>query len=295
MFIVLSTTGKRRGVFVTGNREVRVNGAKVAYRVRGQGPALILVNGTGALDIHWGSLIERLSSQKTVITLDYSGSGDTIDDGSALTLEKLTGQVLAVANSAGAQTFDLFGYSLGAVIATYLASEYPGRVRRAVLLAGFTWGGDPGLTLQFDLWLDLIRTNRRAYMSLLLHSGLTPQFLSRLGTDQIEQMIESGVATLNWEGFSRQMELNLMVDIRLQATRVRKPFLVIGGSRDQVNSPHTRELAENIPGARYHEIDAGHIALFEREDEIIELATTFLCEHNSEQLSESRDTRRDQI
>jgi 3-oxoadipate enol-lactonase len=153
---------------------VNVDDAQVAYRVQGKGPAVVLVNGTGALDVHWGHVIEVLSSQRTVISLDYSGSGDTVDDGGVLTLEKLARQVVGVAKAAGAETFDLIGYSLGSVIATFVAAEYPKLVRSVVLLTGFLWGGDSGLKLQYDLWLDLIRTNHQAYMRLLLFSGLTP-------------------------------------------------------------------------------------------------------------------------
>jgi len=102
---------------------VNIDNAQVAYRVQGKGPAVVLVNGTGALDGHWGHVIEVLSSQRTVISLDYSGSGDTVDDGGMLTLEKLARQVVGVAKAAGAETFDLIGYSLGSVIATFVAAE----------------------------------------------------------------------------------------------------------------------------------------------------------------------------
>jgi hypothetical protein len=37
---------------------VNIDGAQVAYRVRGDGPAVVLVNGTVALDVHWGPVIE---------------------------------------------------------------------------------------------------------------------------------------------------------------------------------------------------------------------------------------------
>ena len=68
---------------------VNVDGARVAYRLHGRGPAVVLVNGTAALDAHWGPVIGELSKNRTVISLDYSGSGDTTDDGSALSLQKL--------------------------------------------------------------------------------------------------------------------------------------------------------------------------------------------------------------
>ena len=73
----------------------------------------MLLNGAGALDVHWGHVIDRLSSQRTVTSLDYSGSGDTVDDGGVLTVEKLSRQVVGVAEAGRAETFDLIGYSCG--------------------------------------------------------------------------------------------------------------------------------------------------------------------------------------
>ena len=32
---------------------VNVDGARVAYRLHGDGPVVVLVNGTAALDAHW--------------------------------------------------------------------------------------------------------------------------------------------------------------------------------------------------------------------------------------------------
>lgn len=63
--------------FMAITRVVNVDGARVAYRLHGRGPAVVLVNGAAALDVHWGPVIAELSKHRTVIRLDYSGSGDT--------------------------------------------------------------------------------------------------------------------------------------------------------------------------------------------------------------------------
>jgi pimeloyl-ACP methyl ester carboxylesterase len=55
-----------------------VGNARVAYRIMGEGPTVLLVNGTGGGDGHWGDLIERLARSRTVVTLDYSGDLPTL-------------------------------------------------------------------------------------------------------------------------------------------------------------------------------------------------------------------------
>src|SRR5260370_39449866 len=91
-----------KGELVARTSVVNVDGPRVAYRLHGQGPALVVVNGTAALDVHWGPVIAEFGQQRTVVSLDYSGSGDTTDDSSALCLQKLAPQVREVAAAAGA-------------------------------------------------------------------------------------------------------------------------------------------------------------------------------------------------
>jgi 3-oxoadipate enol-lactonase len=257
---------------------VNVDGARVAYRLHGRGPAVVLVNGTAALDAHWGPVIADLSKQRTVISLDYSGSGDTTDDGSALSLERLARQVREVAAAAGVDRFDLIGHSLGAAIAIELAASSADLVRSLIVVAGFSRGAEPRLKLQFELWLDLLRTNREAFLKVLLLSGLTPAFVSSVGTSTIEDMIKGYMPLANWEGIARQVELDLAVDVSRQAGSVTSPTLVIDCAHDQIVT-QTAELAARIPGSMCRQISAGHLAYFESADEFLGLATEFLRRH----------------
>jgi 3-oxoadipate enol-lactonase len=269
-----------KGEFVATTSAVNVDGARVAYRLHGHGPAVVLVNGTAALDVHWGPVIAELGKHRTVISLDYSGSGDTTDDGSALSLQKLARQVREVAGAAGVDRFDLIGHSLGAAVAIQLAASSADLVRSLIVVAGFSWGAEPRLKLQFELWLDLLRTNRDAFLRLLLLSGLTPAFVSRVGTSTIEDMIKGYMPLANWEGIARQVGLDLAVDVRGQARSVTSPTLVINCAHDQIVT-QTPELAASIPGSMCRQISAGHLAYFEGADEFLSLATEFLRRHDA--------------
>jgi 3-oxoadipate enol-lactonase len=108
---------------MTHSKFATVDRARGAYRVQGQGPAIVLVNGAGDSDMHWGSVIPQLAAHRTVVTLDYSGTGETTGDGSALSLPTPARQVAAVAQAAGFERFDPVGHSLGAAVAVSLASE----------------------------------------------------------------------------------------------------------------------------------------------------------------------------
>lgn len=257
---------------------VGVGDARVAYQVEGSGPGLVLVHGTGGnSQTNWSQLVGRLAESRTVVRPDYSGSGATIDNGGPLTVALLAAQVVAAAKDAEATPFDLVGFSLGATVATYIAAKYPDLVRSVVLLAGFVSSADARQTMQFELWRDLIRTDRRAMARFILITGFSPDFLSGLGNTAIGTAVDEIVANNNWEGMARQVELDLTIDVRDQARRIAKPALVIGCIHDHMVPPvHARELAALIPGSRYVEMATGHLAPLEKPDQFAGLVLDFL-------------------
>ncbi|QIG91122.1 alpha/beta fold hydrolase [Bradyrhizobium sp. 6(2017)] len=245
---------------------VNVGSARVAYRVLGKGPAVLLVNGTGGGDGHWGDLIERLARSRTVVTLDYSGAGETTDDGAPLDLPTLARQVAAVVDAVGPPHVDLVGHSLGAAIATVLATERPEMVRTLTLVAGFLTADEPRLKLTFELWRRLIAADREGFIQLLALTTLSDKFFASPLAAHLDALAQGILAGTNWEGLARQVELDLRVDIQAEASRVRCPTLVLGCAHDQIVT-RTRDLYERIPDATFGEINAGHQAYFEASEE----------------------------
>jgi 3-oxoadipate enol-lactonase len=245
---------------------VSVGSARVAYRVLGMGPAVLLVNGTGGGDGHWGDLIERLARSRTVVTLDYSGAGETTDDGAPLDLPTLARQVAAVAEAVGAPHVDLVGHSLGAAIATVLAAERPELVRTLTLVAGFLTADEPRLKLTFELWRRLIAADREAFIQLIALTTLSDKFFASPLAAHLDALAQGVLTGTNWEGLARQVELDLRVDIHAEASRVRCPTLVVGCAHDQIVT-RTRDLCDRIPDATFSEINAGHQAYFEASEE----------------------------
>jgi 3-oxoadipate enol-lactonase len=93
-------------------------------------------------------------------------------------------------------------------------------------------------------------------------------------------MIQRYMPLANWEGITRQVELDLAVDVSEQARSVTSPTLVINCAHDQIVT-QTPELAASIPGAMGRQISAGHLAYFEGADEFLSLATEFLRRHDA--------------
>ncbi len=257
---------------------VEVLDTRVAYAVDGHGPALVLIAGTGGtLDSNWGHLVAPLAARRTVIRPDYSGSGETTDPPGDLSLDLLAAQVLGAARAAGAESFDLAGFSLGACVAAQLAATHPERVRSLTLLAGFPSGQDPRMRMQSELWLNLIRHDPHDFARVILLTGFSPAFLGRMDAAQLAQWADAVVVSNRWEGITRQIMLDARLDIRPLLPRIAAPTLVIGCAHDaMVPKEHALALADAIPGARYAEIDSGHLAPFEQPLAFLDLLTAFI-------------------
>jgi pimeloyl-ACP methyl ester carboxylesterase len=115
------------------------DGTRIAYDQQGTGPALILIHGAAQNRQTWqqAGFVGRLQSQFTVITLDLRGHGESdapvIPD--AYTMEKIQGDIRAIANACGFKTYRVWGFSLGGNIALHLAAHEES-VQRAVVAGG---------------------------------------------------------------------------------------------------------------------------------------------------------------
>lgn len=262
---------------------VQTASATVSYQLDGHAhqQALVLVSGTGG-DLHsnWDHLLSSFTDHRKVLRVDYSGAGKTQDGGESLQIETLAQQVMAAAEVEQLDQFDLVGYSLGSSVAIYIAAHYPEKVRSLVLLAGFAFGGHSRLAMQSQLWLDLIKSDPRHFAQTIVLTGFTPAFVNKMRAEDIELWVNAICTSNNWDGIARQIDLDRRLDVRHYLPNIHAPTLVIGCSNDfMVPKEHSQELAREIPQACYIELDSGHLAPFERPEEVARLINSFIQTH----------------
>ena len=184
--------------------------------------------------------------------------------------------MLAAVDHAGADRFALAGFSLGAAGAARIAADDPGRVSDLILIAGFV-RLDPRLKIQFELWRDLIASDRRAMARLVLLTGFSPAALSSWGDEGVDQAVRDIIETQNWQGMARQVDVDLVLDVSDAAEKITARTLVIGGAHDHMVPPsHSRALAASIANASYVEMPTGHLSPMERPDLIAGQIKSFL-------------------
>src|SRR3954469_9036273 len=104
------------------------------YEARGTGePPLLLIAGIPAVASDWASLAEPLSARRRVIAYDNRGSGGSTVTPGPYTTRQLAADGIALLDALGIERADVFGMSLGGMIAQELALGWPDRARRLIL------------------------------------------------------------------------------------------------------------------------------------------------------------------
>jgi 3-oxoadipate enol-lactonase len=177
----------------------------------------VLLHGTSGQSEDWSQVVEQLTRHRHVIRLNYAEPVAGTDSANGPTVSDFADRVVAAAGAGGRNRFDLVGSSLGAAVATFIAAEYSEMVRSLVLVSGFSYGADPRMRLQFDLWLHLARTEKIVLGKLLLVRGLSRDFLSAFDENTINGIIQSFVAMSDWPVIEQNIRVDIAVDVREQA------------------------------------------------------------------------------
>lgn len=242
---------------------------------------IVLLHGTAGASEDWSRVVEQLTKDRIVIRPNYFEQIVGNEPANAPLIIDLAAQVVAAATASGKTRFDLVGNSLGAAIATFIAAEYSEMVRSLVLISGFSLGSDPRMRLQFDLWLQLVRTDKVALTKLLLVSGLSREFLSAFDEPTLDGIIEGFVTSSDWPLIEQGIRVDLSLDVREQAQKIKAPTLLIISKQDQIVPPaYTEDLASLIPKSKKVEISSGHLSFLEKPLDLASALLSFYKEQS---------------
>ncbi|TXN29948.1 alpha/beta fold hydrolase [Lacisediminihabitans profunda] len=119
----------------------RTHGADVdiAFRVRGTGPAVVLLHGTSASHAVWEPISSALESSATVIALDQRGHGRSDKPATGYTGADFAGDVLTVLDALDIDTAIVGGHSLGARNAWLAGALHPERTAGVLAVEYTPW------------------------------------------------------------------------------------------------------------------------------------------------------------
>jgi pimeloyl-ACP methyl ester carboxylesterase len=237
-----------------------VNGLDIYYETHGDGEPLVLLHG-GLLTIglSFARTLPTLARTRRVVAIELQGHGHTADTDREFTAEHLADDVVGVLDELGIARADLFGFSLGGIVALRMAMRHPGRTGR-VAVAGTHFHADGYRQGIFDMESDLLPTEadfqamHDAYVAVAPDPGHFEAFAAK--ASPLPQQ-------LAWSAD----------DLRT----VRSPVLIVIGDRDFVRVDHAARMQELLPDARLAVLpDTTHIGLTERADLMLPLVEEFL-------------------
>src|SRR5262245_58473806 len=248
-------------------RYAKSGDVSIAYQVVGEGPLdVVLVLGFAThLELQWESppmarFFERISSFSRLIIFDKRGNGLSDPVAEVPTLEQRIDDVRAVMDAAGSSQAALFGISEGGPISVLFAATHPERVTALVLhgaMGRTTEAPDYPWATPADALLESAAEFIAPYWGQDAR-GMVELFAPSLagvpGVAEFTAGIERSPARPAM--VQKIFEMYLDIDVRAILPTLRVPTLVMHRHGDRVvNRRAGRELASQIPGARYVEFE----------------------------------------
>ncbi len=267
------------------SREIRfvdVDGIRLRTVVTdgdGAGPPLLLITGLGAsLDL--AAPFERELNDRGVPTISYDAPG--VGESTSYTLPRRMGGVARTAerllDALGHETVDVFGVSLGGVVAQQFAHQAPDRVRRLILAAtGPGLGGLPGSPRV--LWA--LATPRRYYQPDYYRRVAAALYGGAARRDP-DALLHGSIARFQHRptvrGYAAQLYSIAGWTSVPWLRRLRQPTLVLAGDDDPiVPLLNGRILARLIPDASLQVIPGGgHLFVLEDPAAVADRVSEFL-------------------
>ena len=265
-------------------QSVDVNGTKFVFREigkKGDVPVVLLHHLTAVLDDWDPRVVDGLAAKHHLIAFDNRGVGGS-GGSTPKTVEEMARDATDFIGALGFSKVDLFGFSLGGLIAQVVAQQHPGLVRK-IILAGTGPAGGKGITNVGAVLQDAVaKAGATKHPKQLLFFSQTSNgqaaagdFLRRLKerTEDLDspvsnETVQAQLSAIHAWGQGDAAPLEA----------VKHPVLVANGDDDvMVPTVNSFELARRLPNAQLSIFpDAGHGGIFQYHAAFVEQALTFL-------------------
>jgi pimeloyl-ACP methyl ester carboxylesterase len=254
-------------------QETTIHGHRVAYRLAGEGPPIILVHGITASSQIWERVGQRLARHHTVLAPDLLGHGESAKPRGDYSMGAFASGIRDLALWLDLGPATVVGHSLGGGVAMQFAYQFPERTQRLALVSSGGLGRRvhaflraatlPGSELVIP-WL----AGRQALSAGRVVGRALARAGVRLGNDALE--MARGHASLGDAESRTAFVHTLRASVDVTGQRVQAvdrlylaqelPMLIVWGARDRIIPPeHGRRAHQLVPSSRFVLFEsAGH-------------------------------------
>jgi pimeloyl-ACP methyl ester carboxylesterase len=250
-----------------------IDGVGISYQVRGSGsPVLVFMHGWSGSGEYFADTIDALDlSRVRTVTVDLRGHGGS-DHAAGFGFDDIAADVLTVADAVGAETFVVFGFSMSAKFAQYVAVKAPHRVSGLILVAGCPVSEIPfPPELRAD-WLARVGDGEAL-------AALTQQYASRPLPAKVMERIAAAAARVPLAALTGTFESTLDRSFAERVDVVRSPTVVVGGTQDAIFTPDVLRagVLAPLPQARLALLECGHEIPVELPQQLAAVTEGFLA------------------
>jgi pimeloyl-ACP methyl ester carboxylesterase len=264
---------------------INAGGVEFAYRQLGPStgvPVVFLTHLAAVLDNWDPRVVEGVAAKRRVIAFDNRGVGAS-SGSTPKTIDEMARDAVTFIRALGLDQVDLFGFSMGGMIAQVIAHEEPQLVRKMILAGTGPAGGDGIENVTRITYLDAARgLLTRQDPKQFLFFTRTPngrragkEFLARL-----QERTNDRDKAISVRSFRAQLKAINRWGGRLPAdlSSIHQPTLVMNGESDRmVPTKNTVDLDRRLPNSQVVIYpDAGHGGVFQFHANFVKRALEFL-------------------
>ena len=265
-------------------RFVKVDGVRLHYIERGEGPVLVLLHGNGVManDFEHSGLLDRAAEHYRVIVFDRPGFGYSERPRSKVWTPQAQARLLHHAlQELDVESAIVLGHSWGTMVALAMALEAPDFVRGLVLLSGYYY---PSLRLDAPLMSgpaiplvgDLMRYTVSPLMTRMLWRPLTKKTFAPMPVADSFRQLPPWMALRPSQLRASAAESALMVPAAMSLAKrypeLKVPAVILAGTQDQiVDFGHNSvRLSERIPDSELQlQPGVGHMTHYAHPDQVM--------------------------
>ncbi|NUT96687.1 MAG: 3-oxoadipate enol-lactonase [Saccharothrix sp.] len=236
-------------------------------------PVLVLGNSLGTTTRLWDPQLPALLQHFRVLRYDHPGHGGSPPASAPYRLDDLGDEVLELLDTLGLARVSYAGVSLGAMVGMWLAGHAPERVDRLVLCC--TSAAFPSAQPWHDRATAVRTSGTAAIAPVAVSRWFTPDYATR--NPDVVASFEAGLSTVDDESYASCCDALAALDLRSVLPAIEAPTAVISGEHDLATPPDQQRLiADSVPGAVLHTVEAAHLANVEAPTEVTRILLAHL-------------------
>lgn len=258
--------------------QIEINGARLRYLDKGNGPTLLLIHGLGASHIDWQKQIDFFARVFRVIAPDLRGHGESQAVG-PFNVERFALDCCCLLDELKIGSFFMVGHSMGGAVAMQLALFKPDRVTKLVLADTLPSFKSDTSRRQLLLWSRLL------IMHLLGPEALTKRSAWQMFPKPEQGALRELIIQRN-PCTSKSTYLALLKSLSKWSVADRlnwlvMPVFVVAGEHDYFRPEEAQAFADRLPDGHCRIIEGAHHHLpLEMSEDFNRITMQFLMPGN---------------